>query len=229
VERIARAVARTHVETGAPITVHTSGPAQSGRLAVDLFTKEGVDLTKVVIGHAGESNDLAYLMELADSAMLGMDRFGLDIFNPTADRVRTVAALAERGYTDRMVLAHDASCFIDYFGAALDAVHAAAAPNWHFEHISDDVLPALRESGVSDEQIRQMLVSRPAAARGCGTATCGTGRRGWPVAYGPRVSGAGTGWRSTSVTGSTGHWRSSAPSSRAASWCQSIPGSPTTR
>jgi phosphotriesterase-related protein len=162
VERIARAVARTHVETGAPITVHTSGPAQSGRLAVDLFTKEGVDLTKVVVGHAGDSNDLDYLMELADSgATLGMDRFGLDIFNPTADRVRTIAALAERGYTDRMVLAHDASCFIDYFGAAHDAVHAAAAPNWHFEHISDDVLPALRESGVSDEQIQQMLVDNP--------------------------------------------------------------------
>src|SRR6266545_2323784 len=34
VERIARAVARTHGDTGAPITVHTSGPAQSGRLAV---------------------------------------------------------------------------------------------------------------------------------------------------------------------------------------------------
>ena len=58
VERINRAVARTHVETGAPITVHTSGPAQSGRLVVDLFRKEGVDLTKVVIGHAGDSNDL---------------------------------------------------------------------------------------------------------------------------------------------------------------------------
>jgi phosphotriesterase-related protein len=162
VERVARAVARTHVETGAPITVHTSGPAQSGRLAVDLFTKEGVDLTKVVIGHAGDSNDVDYLMELADTgATLGMDRFGLDIFNPTADRVRTIAALVERGYTDRMVLAHDASCFIDYFGAAHDAVRSAAAPNWHFEHISDDVLPALRESGVSDEQIRQMLVDNP--------------------------------------------------------------------
>src|SRR5205085_205336 len=34
IERIARAIARTHVETGAPITVHTSGPHQTGRLAV---------------------------------------------------------------------------------------------------------------------------------------------------------------------------------------------------
>ena len=162
IERIARAIARTHVETGAPITVHTSGPAQSGRLALDLFGKEGVDLAKVVIGHAGDSNDLDYLMELADSgATLGMDRFGLDVFNPTADRIRTVAALATRGYADRMVLAHDASCFIDYFGAAHDAARAAAAPDWHYEFISDDVLPALHEAGVTEAQIQQMLVDNP--------------------------------------------------------------------
>jgi phosphotriesterase-related protein len=162
VDRIARAVARTSVETGAPITVHTSSPAQSGRLAVDLFGKEGVDLTKVVIGHAGDSNDLDYLMSLADTgATLGMDRFGLDLFNPTADRVATIAALASSGYADRMVLSHDASCFMDYFGGGFEQTRAVAAPNWHYEFISDDVLPALREAGVTDAQIEQMLVDNP--------------------------------------------------------------------
>ena len=53
VERIARVIARTHLATGAPITVHTSGPHQSGRTAVRIFTEEGVDLSKVVIGHSG--------------------------------------------------------------------------------------------------------------------------------------------------------------------------------
>jgi phosphotriesterase-related protein len=162
VERINRAVARTHVETGAPITVHTSGPAQTGRLVIDLFRKEGVDLAKVVIGHAGDSNDLDYLMEVADTgATLGMDRFGLDLFNPTPDRVATIAALAARGYADRMVLAHDASCFIDWFGAEEAAIKASVSPNWHYTHISDDVLPALREAGVTDAQIDQMLVDNP--------------------------------------------------------------------
>lgn len=162
VERIARAIARTHVETGAPITVHTSGPHQTGRTAVRIFGEEGVDLTKVVIGHAGDSNDLDYLSELADTgATLGMDRFGLDLFNPTAERVKTIAALAARGYADRMVLSHDASCFIDYFGAAHDEARAAAAPNWHFEHITDDVIPALLASGVTQAQIDTMMVENP--------------------------------------------------------------------
>ena len=162
VERIARAVARTHVATGAPITVHTSGPHQSGRTAVRIFKEEGADLSKVVIGHAGDSNDLDYLAELADQGvLLGMDRFGLDLFNPTPERIKTIAALAARGYAPSMVLAHDASCFIDYFGAAHDGARAAAAPNWHFEHISDDVLPALLQAGVTQAQIDTMMVENP--------------------------------------------------------------------
>lgn len=162
VERVARAVAHTHRETGAPITVHTSSPAHMGRVALDLFGKEGVDLTKVVVGHAGDSNDLDYLMELADTGViLGMDRFGIDVYNSTADRVATVAALCERGYADRMVLSHDASCFIDWFGPDPHALQKLLTPNWHYNHISDDVLPALRERGVTDAQIDQMLVENP--------------------------------------------------------------------
>ena len=162
VERIARAVAHAHAETGAPITVHTSGPYQTGRTTVRIFKEEGVDLSKVVIGHAGDSNDLDYLTELADQGvLLGMDRFGLDLFNPGAERIKTVVALAARGYAPSMVLAHDANCFIDYFGAAHDQVRPIAAPNWHYGHISDDVLPALLEAGVTQEQINTMLVENP--------------------------------------------------------------------
>jgi phosphotriesterase-related protein len=163
VERNLRACAATHRDTGAPITVHTSVGNQAGRLALQVFRDEGVDLTKVVIGHAGDSNDLDYLMELADAGcLLGMDRFGLDIYNPTSSRVETIVSLAERGYADRMVLAHDASCYIDYFpGAEGQAAKEQIAPNWNYTHISKDVLPMLRDRGVTEEQIRQMLVEAP--------------------------------------------------------------------
>ena len=103
-------------------------------------------------------------MALADrGAYLGMDRFGLDLFNPGPERVKTIAALAARGYDDRMVLGHDANCFIDYFGGAHDAVKAAAAPNWHYEHISDDILPARLAAGVTQQQIDRMLIANPVA------------------------------------------------------------------
>jgi phosphotriesterase-related protein len=60
------------------------------------------------------------------------------------------------------VLAHDAACYMDFFsGEAGQQALAAATPNWHFRHISEDVLPALREQGVSDEQITTMMVDNP--------------------------------------------------------------------
>ena len=36
-------------------------------------------------------------------------------------------------------------------------------PRWRWTHIPQDVLPALRQRGVSDEQIHQMLVANPQA------------------------------------------------------------------
>ncbi|MGH3440116.1 MAG: phosphotriesterase family protein [Sciscionella sp.] len=159
VERVMRAVAQAHVRTGAPITVHTSVHNQSGLLAQRLFAEEGVDLTKVVIGHSGDTNDLDYLCGLADAgSLLGMDRFGLDVLLPFSERVDTVAELARRGYTEKVVLSHDASCFIDWFSGEQQE---QMAPNWHYTHISDDVLPALRERGVTEQQIHTMLVDNP--------------------------------------------------------------------
>lgn len=163
VERVAKAVAATHRETGVPITVHTNAAHQTGTIALDFFAEQGVDLTKVVVGHSGDSNDLDYLRRLMDSgATIGMDRFGLDMFNTTADRVATIVSLVADGYTDRMVLSHDAACYMDYFsGEVAQGLLNQAAPNWNYNHISDHVLPALRQAGVSDADIEAMLVDNP--------------------------------------------------------------------
>lgn len=159
VERVLRAVAKAHRTTGAPITVHTFVGNQSGLVAQQVLTEEGVDLSRVVIGHSGDSTDLDYLRKLADAgSFLGMDRFGVDVILPTAERVATIAALCRDGYAERMVLAHDASCYIDWFNP--DMIKAVA-PNWHYEHISSDVLPALREAGVAEDQITTMMETNP--------------------------------------------------------------------
>jgi len=159
VERVMRAVGRAHRLTGAPITVHTDVHNSGGRDVQRVLGEEGVDLSRVVVGHSGDSTDLAYLKGLADAgSFLGMDRFGIDLILPFEERVATVVALCEQGYADRMVLSHDASCYIDWFPAG---VIKEAAPNWHYEHIHRDVLPALRERGVTDDQITTMLVTNP--------------------------------------------------------------------
>jgi phosphotriesterase-related protein len=159
VERVLRAVGSAHLATGAPITVHTHPGSRSGLEAMRVLAEEGADLTRVVMGHSGDTSDLDYLTTLADAGcLLGMDRFGLDILLPFEQRVDTVAELARRGYAEKMVLSHDASCYIDWFRPDVIGVFA---PSWHFSHLFDDVLPALRERGVTEAQIETMLVANP--------------------------------------------------------------------
>jgi phosphotriesterase-related protein len=159
VARIMRAVAQAHRETGAPITVHTHPGTHTG-LDVEklLCDEEGVDPTRVVLGHSGDSTDIDHLRELAERGfILGMDRFGLTYLQSFENRCNTVVQMCRLGYADSMVLSHDAACYVDW----IDPAVFAEMKQWHYRHIHDDVLPYLREHGVSDDDIDTMLVGNP--------------------------------------------------------------------
>ena len=159
VERVLRACAQAHRETGCPITTHTHAETKRGLDQQRIFSEEGVDLTRVVIGHCGDTQDLDYLQRLIDAgSILGMDRFGIDGYLTTEQRVEVVAELCRRGHADQLVLSHDASCYIDWIEGE---VPLAPLPNWHYIHISEDVIPALLDAGVTDAQIETMLVDTP--------------------------------------------------------------------
>ncbi len=161
VERVLRAVAQAHRQTGVPISTHTHAVTRRGLEQQRVFEDEGVDLSRVVIGHSGDTTDVSYLEEvISNGSYIGMDRFGIDVILPFEERVDTVARMCERGHADKMVLSHDAACHNDWLD---DDVLAQATPRWNYLHITHDVLPALRKRGVTDEQIHQMLVDNPRA------------------------------------------------------------------
>ncbi|MGB3481768.1 MAG: phosphotriesterase-related protein [Mycobacterium sp.] len=159
VERVLRAVAAAHRRTGVPISTHTHAGTRRGLEQQRIFAEEGVDLSRVVIGHCGDTTDLDYLEEIiAAGSYIGMDRFGVDAFLPFEDRVDTVAKMCERGHADKMVLSHDAAC---YFDALPEDILPLALPNWHYLHIHNDVIPALKARGVTADQIDIMLITNP--------------------------------------------------------------------
>jgi phosphotriesterase-related protein len=156
--RILRMVAAAAVETQVPVMVHTNAVAQTGLLALDALTKAGVDPTRIVVAHMGDSNDLDYLRAVADTgASLGCDRFNIEHFNPDANRIETLTAILAEGYADRVHLGHDAACFMDFMvGNPYFADEHA-----DYLHISTKILPALLANGVTQEQIDQMLIENP--------------------------------------------------------------------
>jgi phosphotriesterase-related protein len=159
VERVLRAVAKAHRETGAPITTHTDAKTQGGFAQQRIFEEEGVDLSRVLIGHCGDTTDLKYLEKLMEKgSYIGMDRFGIEIRLSFKKRVEMVAVLCRQGYATKMVLSQDAACYNDWFN---EKELAARAPKWSYFHILNDVVPALKGQGVTDDQIHTMLVENP--------------------------------------------------------------------
>lgn len=158
VERVLRAVARAHRLTGVPITTHTPTPPEPWGLEQQrIFREEGVDLSRVVIGHSGGTTNTDYHLELLDNgSYLGFDHFGLPGIT-LERRVDAVARLCERGHADRIVLSHDAMCFVDWFPRSV----MDTAETWRWTYISDEVLPAMRARGISDKDITTMLVDNP--------------------------------------------------------------------
>jgi phosphotriesterase-related protein len=158
IPRILALVSEAAVETGAPVMVHTNAPARTGLIALEVLMKAGVVPNRIVIAHAGDSNDLDYLRAIADTgASLGCDRFNVEHFNPDERRIETLTALIAEGYGDRIHLGHDAACFYDFMYQNPPFAHERP----DYLHISNRILPALLDAGVTHAQINQMLVVNP--------------------------------------------------------------------
>lgn len=147
--------------TGVPIITHTEGPT-GGVEQAELFAAEGADLKKVMIGHVSNSRDIEYHKAiLAKGVNIAFDRIGLDIITPFDINVKNVAELCKLGYADKIMLSHDT---VNVWLGRMTEVPEKYKPgfqNWRIDHISKDFLPALKAQGVTDEQIKTMMVDNP--------------------------------------------------------------------
>jgi phosphotriesterase-related protein len=158
VPRILAAVGAAAAETGAPVMVHTSAAARTGLPALEALTGAGVEPSRIVIAHMGDSNDMDYLRAVADTgAWLGLDRFGIEHFNPMEDRIRTMLALMDAGYGPQLHVSHDAACFCDFMTG--DPFFAGAEASYLL--VSETVVPALLAAGVTQEDIDALMVENP--------------------------------------------------------------------
>jgi phosphotriesterase-related protein len=159
VTRLARAVANVSVRTGAPICTHANAATRRGLDQQRIFAEHGVDLGQVVIGHCNETTDLDYLQRIIDAgSYVGWDRCGQIMDVPLDLQLDTLAELCYRGNASRVMLSHDKASFMDYWtNPEVDQV----MPDWQYTYVHHGVLPGLRDRGVPDEELEQMLVRNP--------------------------------------------------------------------
>ncbi len=159
VSRVFSAAAAAHRRTGAPIMTHSHAASHGGLPQQDALAAQGVPLDRVVIGHCGDTDDLDYLLRLADrGSYLGFDRFGMEHVQSDEVRLSTLLALLERGYAPRIVLSHDAAVFSR---VTPPSWRARATPRWRMDHLSTAVLPRLRAAGVDEPTLDTLMVANP--------------------------------------------------------------------
>ena len=155
-----RAAARASRVTGAAISLHQwMGDGSALSRTLDILESEDADLSRVIVGHVDGvvSNDVPRLARvLKRGVTLQFDLFGTPytLSNPRLDTrpmADAIVALVRAGNADRILMSHDVCTKIQqhaYGGKGLDFVQL-------------QVVPYLREHGVSEAQIYQITVENP--------------------------------------------------------------------
>jgi len=157
---VLKAAAAAQKATGVPIITHTE--AAGGVEQAELFLSQGADPKKIMIGHVSNNKDIEYHKAiLAKGVYIAFDRLGLEIITPTDVIVKNVAELCKQGYAKQIMLSHDTVNV--WLGRQIDTPEAVlkALANWRIDYISENIVPALKAQGVTEDQIRTMMVDNP--------------------------------------------------------------------
>ena len=162
-EMALRAAARAQKETGVPIITHTGGDATMGIEQVDLLLSEGANPGRISIGHMNGSSNIQYhLAIIGKGVYIVFDRFGsqalhrhmwgLEPFGLSDELSKaSVIGLIGIGHEKRIMFSHDS---VWYF---LGETPIHMSPS----HIFENIIPALKMAGVSEEKIHTIMVENP--------------------------------------------------------------------
>ena len=149
-ERILRAAARAAQRTGATIGSHTI----RGRVVMDqldIIEAEGYRADRFISIHTQAEPDFGLNLAVAErGAWIEYDNIGNTEDGPMADRIVKVL---EAGKAARLLLSHDRGWY--------DPAQPGGGVPKPFTHLSDVMLPMLRERGVAEDAIRQLTVANP--------------------------------------------------------------------
>ena len=151
--RIVQAAARTHRQTGLTIMSHT-GPAVPAFEQLEILDKEGIDPSAWIWTHAQGADDFNDHFKAADAgAWIAFDGLSRKSFARYAD---FLGIMKERNQLNQVLLSHDAGWY--------SPGEPGGGDFRGFTLLFREFLPLLREKGMTDEDISQVMVKNPAAA-----------------------------------------------------------------
>lgn len=160
-EKVLRAAANAQRQTGAPLTIHPGRSAKAPLEIIGILSRAGADIGHTVICHLDRTlRQMEDLYKLAETGCyLEYDLCGnegyyslssIDLPNDH-QRVNEIMQLIDRGYLDQILISQD-----------ICGKRRLRCYGGHgYDHILRNLVPVMRVKGMSDEQIRRLLVENP--------------------------------------------------------------------
>jgi predicted metal-dependent phosphotriesterase family hydrolase len=151
-EKLLHIVARAQKRTGAPIVTHCTGGTM-GLEQLDIFESEGVDLSRVSIGHGDLNPDAWIAKSIAGrGAFVCYDNAGKAKYHPDSQRIEVLSALVASGYENNVLLGMD-------IGRQSDCkyISGGLGHGW----LLSKYIPRLKSEGFSQDVIDKFLVENP--------------------------------------------------------------------
>jgi phosphotriesterase-related protein len=160
-EKVLRAAANAQRQTGAPLMIHPGRNASAPLEIIAILSKAGADIGRTIICHIDRTlrqpKDLHKLAETG--CYLAYDMCGeegyytlsmVDLPNDH-QRVNEIMQLINQGYLNQILISQD-----------ICTKHRLRRYGGHgYDHILRNMVPVMRLKGMSDEQIRTLLVENP--------------------------------------------------------------------
>ena len=164
--RVLRASAIAHQKTGAGVLVHINPWTTNGLESCEILLSAGVAPDRIAISHIDVENREDYVLAmLKQGVYVEFDNFGKEYFVEKearhdgygcfvtdVERVLFMKKLIEMGYVNQILASCDVclkTCLRTY-GA------------WGYDHVLANVVPMMREFGISDADIDTILRKNPA-------------------------------------------------------------------
>jgi predicted metal-dependent phosphotriesterase family hydrolase len=154
-QRVLRAAALAHLETGAPISTHTD----KGTMALEqlaILQSDGVSPQRVIIGHLDFALDEDYLRRVLDTgAFVSFDQVSKTKYASDSARADMLKRMADAGHLDQLLVSGD---------LARKSYWLAHGGTPGFRYLIESCPLVLMEAGFSAPEVRRILVDNPGIA-----------------------------------------------------------------
>ncbi len=164
--KVLRAAALAQMDTGVAINVHINPWTTNGIEAADILLDAGVAPDRICISHIDVEDREDYVWALLKKGVyVEFDNFGKEYyirrevrnsgygcFVHDTERVDFLKKMIEDGYIHQVLL----SCDL----CLKNLMHKYGG--WGYDHVLTNIVPMMEDAGITDEQIRTLLVENPA-------------------------------------------------------------------